>query len=365
MAKDKIRVGIIGANANYGWGGRAHIPALKALPEYELVAVCTRSQATAEATARHYGIPLAFHDPAELVTHPEVDLVSVCVRVPVHYQMVAAAVNAGKHVYCEWPLGAGVVQTAQLRDLAESKRVGHMIGLQSRGSPVFNQVKELIASGYIGDVLSCTMIASRSGAGQRTADSAWSADRANGASTLSIVGGHTLDALCFCLGEFEELSAVVSTQVKQAVVKETGKTVDVTSPDNALINGVLQNGAAVSAHIKFVPYHHTGFTMEIHGTDGALVLKSDYLPMIGEVTLRGGRGSDKGLSEIPIKAKHRWVSEAVPANPALNVAQMFRKLSEAIWNGVPIEPDFNLAVKRHQLLDAIEKASASGERVKV
>jgi len=41
MAADKIRVGIIGANAHYGWSMRAHLPALRAMPDYELMAVCT------------------------------------------------------------------------------------------------------------------------------------------------------------------------------------------------------------------------------------------------------------------------------------------------------------------------------------
>ncbi len=48
MAEAKIRVGVIGANARYGWGMRAHLPALLSLPEYELTAVCTAHPETAE-----------------------------------------------------------------------------------------------------------------------------------------------------------------------------------------------------------------------------------------------------------------------------------------------------------------------------
>ena len=62
-------------------------------------------QESAEVAARHYGVPLAFSDPAELARHPDVDLVTVSVKVPDHYQPVMAAIEAGKHVYCEWPLG--------------------------------------------------------------------------------------------------------------------------------------------------------------------------------------------------------------------------------------------------------------------
>ena len=121
MAEDKIRVGIIGASARYGWGMRSHLPALLGLPEYELAAVCTSSHDTAKEAARHYGARMAFDDYKEMVQHPEVDVVSVSVRVPLHYSMVMAALAAGKHVFCEWPLGANMAETENMATLAQSK----------------------------------------------------------------------------------------------------------------------------------------------------------------------------------------------------------------------------------------------------
>jgi predicted dehydrogenase len=85
MATEKIRVGIIGANVRYGWGRDTHIPALSALTEFEITAVCTSRQEAADETAKHFGIPHAFADPYEMVQHPDVDLVSICVRVPLHH----------------------------------------------------------------------------------------------------------------------------------------------------------------------------------------------------------------------------------------------------------------------------------------
>ncbi|SVC97248.1 uncharacterized protein METZ01_LOCUS350102, partial [marine metagenome] len=77
-----LRVGVIGANVDYGWGGRAHLPALKKLPEYALTAVCTTRPETAAATADRFEVPLSFHDHKEMVEHPDIDLVSVAVKVP-------------------------------------------------------------------------------------------------------------------------------------------------------------------------------------------------------------------------------------------------------------------------------------------
>ena len=100
---ERIRVGIIGASMRNGWARDAHIPALSALPEFEITAVSTSRQETADETAEHFGIPHAFADPYKMVLHPDVDLVSICVRVPFHHQLGMAALNAGKHLYCEWP----------------------------------------------------------------------------------------------------------------------------------------------------------------------------------------------------------------------------------------------------------------------
>src|SRR3954451_18315911 len=79
----KIRVGIVGASASRGFASIAHIPALQALSQFEIAAVCTTRQETAEAAARHYGIPLAFSDPGQLA-NADVDLVTVSVKVPDH-----------------------------------------------------------------------------------------------------------------------------------------------------------------------------------------------------------------------------------------------------------------------------------------
>jgi predicted dehydrogenase len=186
MATEKIRVGIIGASMRNGWGRDAHIPALSALPEFEIAAVSTSRQETADETAKHFEIPHAFADPYKMVQHPAVDLVSICVRVPFHLQLGMAALNAGKHLYCEWPLAATTKQAQQMRDLAVRKGVHHMVGLQARGAPAFNRVRDLVAEGYVGKVLSCTMIITTPARGTEfTLDWAYMADRSSGNTQLT------------------------------------------------------------------------------------------------------------------------------------------------------------------------------------
>ena len=72
---NKIRVGIVGVNPSRGFASIAHVPALKPLRDFEIIAVCTTRQDSADVAAKHFGIPLAFADPAKLAQHPDVDLV--------------------------------------------------------------------------------------------------------------------------------------------------------------------------------------------------------------------------------------------------------------------------------------------------
>ncbi len=365
MSGEKIRLGIIGANAKYGWSMRAHLPALLALPEYELSAVCTSSAETAAESAKAYGAKAAFHDFHEMVAHPDIDVVSVSVRVPLHHDMVMAALAAGKHVFCEWPLGANLEEAKAMDALARSKGVTNMVGLQARGAPAILHLKDLISQGYVGEVLACNMTMFLPGVLQRGVSMPWMADKEKGGNTLTIGTGHAIDALCFCLGEFREISANVATQVPKWDLAEPGKTVAVNAADNVLINGTLVGGAVVSAHVATIPWHGTGWRMEVYGRDGTLTASSQEMIQYGNIAIRGAHGSDKQMAGVPIPASLTHVPGDVPMGAPFNVGQIYRSLGHAIKDGEEAAPNFAMAVERHQLLDAMERSSNAAGKIVV
>jgi len=361
----RLRVGFIGANGR--WGPRAHVPALQRLPETEIYAVCTAHEDTARAAAEKYGVERAYSDDKAMDANPAVEAALVAVRVPAHYVLTKNALEAGKHVYCEWPLGKNTQEAEELAALARKMKVNTMVGLQRRASPAYMRLRELVREGYVGKVLSVNMTHMGSGVLTRTSDRTWQRDFALGANTLTITFGHSMDALCMVAGELTEVAAVVSTQVPQWYETDTKKHVDVTSPDNIMLAGRLEGGAVVSASLGVHPYHGTGYRLEIYGTEGTLAMVGGgEAGQEAKRKIMGGRKDDKALQELPIPDRLKWVPEEVRGlGPGYDVGQMWVKFAEAIRTGASIEPDFDSAVRRHRMLDAIVRASETGQRQKV
>ena len=361
---DKIRLGIIGANIHRGWAPRAHLPAVVASPEFELTAVCTTRQESAEESRQKFGARLAFDDYRKMLAHPDIDAVVVSLRVPSHYEPTMAALNAGKHVYTEWPLGQTTAEAQEMADLAQAKGVRNMVGLQARANPGILYAKDLVESGYVGDVMSCHVSRINGGVLQRTSDRTWQREVDLGANTLTIACGHTIDALRFVVGNFSHVSSVVSTQAKEWLEVDTKQMVDVSSPDNILVSGKLANGGVGSVHIASNPWAGSGYRMEIYGREGTLIVSSEGSANTNVVRIQGVREGNT-LEDLEIPEKYVYVLEGMPQGEAYNVGQMYYQFGQAILSGNNCQPDFQQAVELHRFIDNIRQASDQGREVVV
>ena len=366
-----IRVGIIGAAPDRGWAASAHIPALKALPQYALVAVCTRRQESAEATARKFAIPHAFDDARTLTERDDIDLVIVTARVPEHRALVQAALGARKHVFCEWPLGLNSREARTMLQAAHAAGVRHMVGLQGRMHPVLLHAKQMIADGAIGRLLSVSLISSLASWGPKLPPAEeYRTDRANGATGLTIPGGHTLDTLQYCFGRFDQISALLATQHKECEIIGTGRTVRVTSADQVIVSASLADGEVLNAHIKADMATPTGVRLEVNGSEGDLLITSHTLPgqdpvglQRAELTLQRSRRGSKEYEEIPVPSDDPSLRN-VPRGAPFYTARLLTHLADAIRNGRDAHPSFADAVACHELLDAVQGAADSGSRIK-
>src|SRR3989442_13002887 len=204
-----------------------------------------------EAASRHCGVRLAVFNHRVLVNRADVDVVAITVKVPHLLELATAALTAGKAVYCEWPLGNGVREAEKLAALAKKQSVVAVAGLQARAAPVVLYVRDLVRQGYVGEVLSTTLIGSGMGWGPTVEPyNAYLNDRNNGATMLSIALGHAADALCYCLGEARELSATMTMRRKSFTIAETGESKPMNADDQGCVAGLLDGGAALAIHYR-------------------------------------------------------------------------------------------------------------------
>src|SRR5438093_2037331 len=158
MPESTFGVGIIGVSPSRGWAATAHIPALRALPNYEIRALSAHSAESARAAGQAFGVSVVFSDHEQLVTQPDIDVVAVTVKVPHHRELVSAALAAGKAIYCEWPLGRDLEDARAMAALAAEQGARTVVGLQARQAPAIEFVRQQLQDGYVGEVLSTTMI---------------------------------------------------------------------------------------------------------------------------------------------------------------------------------------------------------------
>ena len=213
--------------------------------------------------------------------------------------------------------------------------------------------------GYVGQLLNANMTMFLPGITRPrpSEGAAWNARAEAGANALSIATGHALDVFLWCLGEFADLTALVTTQVPRWQIANSDRTVDVTSPDTVAVIGRLTGGAVATVHVASIPWHGTAFRMEAYGTEGTLIASSNQMVEMVDPILRGAKRGEDLLQPLRPPEDLRWVPAAVPEGVAVNMAQMFRKFAEAIRAGADAPPDFAEAARRHHTLDAIARAS--------
>src|SRR5207344_3152300 len=122
-------------------------------------------------------------------------------------------------------------EAVELAALAKTNKLVTAIGLQARVNPTVMYMKELVESGFVGEIMALNVSVLRQGVLSRPSNRTWQRDVELGANTLTIATGHTVDAMRFVAGDFGRLSAVVATQAKQWLDTGTGTWLDATSPD--------------------------------------------------------------------------------------------------------------------------------------
>ncbi|KAL8837880.1 MAG: hypothetical protein Q9170_002355 [Blastenia crenularia] len=250
--------------------------------QYKLTALATSNPASAKAAAKAHGVPLekAYNKPEDLANDPDVDLVVVSVKVPMHKQLAMPALHAKKNVFVEWPLGNGLAEAQEMAALAKKQGVKTYVGLQARVQPVMIKVKEIISSGALGRITSTTVLGIDSQLLNLPEKARYVNDPTCGASILSIPVGHSLDVVLHALSsELSSLTATTTTTYPTIRYVSTTGSLSEPEPkniaDNIAISGTLSpSGAALNFHFLVTsPGTPSTFQWIICGEKGSLKLE--------------------------------------------------------------------------------------------
>jgi predicted dehydrogenase len=250
--------------------------------------------------------------------------------------------------------------------LAAGQGVHTAVGLQARQAPAIGFLQELLSGGYVGEVLSTTMVGLSVPGNVVVQPNAYMLDKANGANALTVAVGHSLDTLNYVLGEFADLSALSDLRRPRITIEETGEQIVKTAADHIAVIGTLVSGATANIHVREAVAGGTGFLWEINGTDGTLRITADAAhPQIFPLTVTGARGRNEPAElAVPAAFTEKWPAlTGLQGAPAYNVGRAYAAFAADVDNGTHTAPDFADAVRRHEVIAAIERSAASGERV--
>src|SRR5205807_8974378 len=184
----------------------------------------------------------------------------------------------------------------------------------------------LLRDGYVGEVLSTTMVGLSVPGGVVVQPNAYMLDQANGANVLTIAVGHSLDILNHVLGEFAGLSAVSHLRRPLITIEQTGEQIAKTAADQIAVIGTLTSGATASIHIREAVAGGTGFLWEINGTGGTLRVTADAAyPEIYPLTVAGAHGRNEPAElATPAALTQKWPAlTSLDRAPAYNVGRVY------------------------------------------
>ncbi|KAI4593151.1 hypothetical protein KJ359_010075 [Pestalotiopsis sp. 9143b] len=374
----KIRVGLIGLGTSSErmtagtWGVTAHLRPLQALEDYEIVAVANSTADSARRSIEHHGLPAetkAYGSPEDIAADPNVDLVVVSVNVAKHFHLAKPALEKGKDVFVEWPLGASVAEAEELTRLATVNNVRTMVGLQARADPAILKLQEVLASKELGRIVSSTMSVSTATipVDMWPKGAEYYLDFKSGGNEFTIFFGHVLDTFVHLLGDFENVQSLLKSQYTTVPIVDTssGQVINPaypkSSPDHIFVQGTLLNGAVASISLRKAKAaaEGIGFRWVITGTDGELVLTAPerhwQFGVHGKSegwSMKLKKGKESDCQDISLTGLDTSPASLVE-QPGTNTARLYQSFA----HGQGLEANFESATRTHRLLGRIAKSA--------
>ena len=370
----KLRIGLIG----YGFMGRVHSNAFHQAPHFfdldyepELVAVCGRDKANAEAHAARWGFASVETDWQKLIDRDDIDMVDIAAPNDMHKDIAIAAAKAGKMVMCEKPLGRNASESQEMVDAVEAAGVANMVWYNYRRIPAVTLAKQIIDEGKLGRIfhyrakfLQDWTIADDLPQGGAAL---WRLDL--GVAGSGVTGdllAHCIDTAMWLNGPIDTVSGTTETFIKERMHTLTGKVEPVGIDDASLFLARFQNGAlATFEATRYARGHKALYTLEINGEHASIIWdlhdlhRLQYFDHSDEGRVRGWRSIHVTDGDQPYMDK--WWVPGLSIGYEHSFVHQFADFLEGLSSGQSAMPTFRDALATDLVTDAVLKSAQTGQ----
>ena len=376
----EIGVGVIGM----GWMGRVHTSSYRRVVEHfpdlgvrPRLAIASDVAEERREHARRIGFAATTDDWRAVVDHPDVEAISVTAPNNLHREMAVAAIEAGKHVWVEKPVGRGLEDTLAVRDAARRTEVVTGVGFCYRFAPALRHARRLIRDGALGEVNHYRGVFLCDYAKLPDSAASWRFFRADaGSGALGDLMAHVVDMAHYLVGPIEDLSGRTATMIARRPRLPVGHGTHFSRvADAELVDVENEDWAGALFRFEGGPYGwleasrvivgpRTKLRVEVHGTRGALAWELERMNELERYSLAED-GGDEGYTTVLVGPEHPDFGAFQPGAGVpmgyddLRVLEA-RSFLANVRDGEQRQPGIDEMVACARVLEAIERSNRSG-----
>lgn len=368
-----VHIGLIGA----GWMGKAHTTAFHNasmrfgddMPIFEMVSDVNEDQV--KAFAGEMGYKRYTTNWMEIVTDPVIDLVDVATPNSMHFEMAKAALENGKHVFCEKPLSLTAEESRILADLAKEKGVVNYCGFSNIMNPANLYVAELVKSGKLGKIMRVHATYDQDMLLDPKLPITWRhINKTAGCGALGDLCSHLLSVSQMIMGDMEAVSAIQSIVIPKRPEKAGSRKMAQVENDDLITFLVKYKNGAIGdfSSSRVATGRKNYFYYEIQGTEGTVVYNLERMCEV-QVYFKADadkdQGRDCGFRTVLLNPQHEGFKYFQPAGGiAIAFDDMKTLQSHALMEAMKGNDyicDFEMGAKVDGVISAVLKSVRSGQ----
>ena len=343
-SEKKVRIGVIGI----GFGQQVHVPAFRADPRCDVVAICASTLERASKVAAQLGIDKAFGDWREMIEDPSIDTITIATPPSIQTEIAVAALAQGKAVFCEKPLAISQAAALEMVEAAERAGVANMVDFEFPEIVEWQQAKSILDSSGIGNLRHVSVSWNVETYANKMGLKSWKTSVEEGGGTLNSFVSHAFHYMEWFAGPVKRLLANL---FRAPGDNRTGDTL-------AVLCLELESGVAASLSISSDAFLGNGHRIEFYGDKGTLVLDNSTPDYVRGFRLLYGTRTSNRLEEVLCSGDR---SEAIGSDGRIAaVARLVERFVNWVETGVPSTPSFKEGLRVQSLLEAARKSHELG-----